>query len=494
MQIEDISRLSKNQQSLLQAMDEMILLMSSAGEIEYMNHSARTFFGELQEQSYSKDSEISRLHNRLRDFALSAKNNTTCSHKTSCTFNGCDLEFRIAPFIGYNGDNLFWLVFNNLTNEKRCQQELGRFQQNLESILIHKINELKESERVRKSLLRQVKNFKEYLKQSRPQEGGGLVGTSSIMCNLRDMVLQIAKTDSTVLITGESGTGKELVVDMIHQTSNRNDRPLLKINCTAINDSLLESDLFGYEKGAFTGAQERKKGKFEVVDGGTIFLDEIGDISPRMQGALLRVLETGEVIRVGGNLPIRVDVRVVAATNIDPALAIKKGSFRLDLFYRLSVLNITLPPLRERKEDIPDLVSHFLDKYCRAFKKGIENISETAIEKLVQHDWPGNVRELDNVMQRAVLLSKNNILFKENIIFDSGERNTSLKKDVSLSSITRNGSSLKGMIADFEKEVLLNKLDTYHGNVLQLAEALQIGKTALYEKLKHHKIRPRSLR
>ncbi len=494
MQIEDISRLSKNQQSLLQAMDEMILLISSEGKIEYMNPSARIFFGDLQNESTAEDSETLRLCRRLRKLTLSSQRNSTSPRTRNCTVNGCDLECRIAPFIGYAGDKLSWLVFKNLTNEKKYQQELGRFQQNLESILIHKIDELKESERIRKSLLHQVKNFKEYLQQSRSQGAVGLVGTSSVIQKLREMILQIAKTDSTVLITGESGTGKEVVVDMIHETSSRKNRPLLKINCTAINDSLLESDLFGYEKGAFTGAQGRKIGKFEVVDGGTLFLDEIGDISPRMQAALLRVLETGEVIRVGGNLPIKVNVRVIAATNLDLAQAIKQGSFRLDLFYRLNVLNISLPPLRERKEDIPDLVSHFLERYCRVFKKDIETISAAAVEKLVQHEWPGNVRELDNAVQRAVLLSKNEILSKDDIIFDAGGRDASSQIPVSLSSIAHNGSSLKGMIADFEKEVLLNKLDTYHGNVLQLAQDLQIGKTALYEKLKHHKIRPRSLR
>ncbi len=237
--------------------------------------------------------------------------------------------------------------------------------------------------------------------------------------DLRDMVLQVSKSDATILITGESGTGKELVANLIRETSNRSNKPFLKINCNTINDSLLESDLFGYEKGSFTGAYKRKIGKFEVVDGGTIFLDEIGDISPRMQAALLRVLQDGEIIRVGGNTPIKVDVRVIAATNNDLAAAVKKDLFRLDLFYRLNIINIAIPPLRERKEDVIDLVSHFVRRYRTAFKKDINFVPKSIIETLLAHHWPGNVRELENVIQRAVLMSKSNIITEEELIFDS---------------------------------------------------------------------------
>jgi Nif-specific regulatory protein len=350
---------------------------------------------------------------------------------------------------------------------------------------------LKESEKVRKNLSSQLDNLKNQFDHHPAR--GIMVGSSDALRRVRETVFQIAKTDATVLLTGESGTGKELVVNMIHATSNRKDKPLLKINCNTINDSLLESDLFGYEKGAFTGADTLRKGKFEVVDGGTIFLDEIGDISPRMQAALLRVLQDGEVIRVGGSSPIKTDVRIVAATNVDLLDAVEQGHFRLDLFYRLSIINIHIPPLRERREDILDLAFHFLNKYSTSFNKAIDLIAEPIAQKLLNHDWPGNVRELENVIMRAVLMSKGNMLSGQDITFSNAmhEHDTG-----SLSSLLDkfNGAPLKDIVAEVEKEVILTKLRKCRGDVAAASETLHIGKTALYEKIKRYDINPKSLR
>ena len=269
-------------------------------------------------------------------------------------------------------------------------------------------------------LSRQVNSLKSQL--GHHHKADKMVGRSRKMRELREMIHQVSGSDATILITGESGTGKELVANLIKATSTRDDKPFLKINCNAINDSLLEADLFGYEKGAFTGAASRKIGKFEVVDGGTIFLDEIGDISPRMQVSLLRVLQNGEIIRVGGNEPVQVNVRVIAATNVDLAQAVKEKKFRLDLYYRLNIINIDIPPLRERKEDIVELVSYFVNHYREAFKKEIDFVPKSIINRLLAHDWPGNVRELENLIQRAVLMAKGKMITEADLIFDQDPR------------------------------------------------------------------------
>jgi transcriptional regulator with PAS, ATPase and Fis domain len=320
-----------------------------------------------------------------------------------------------------------------------------------------------------------------------------MIGSSRPMRDLREMVTQVAKSDATILITGESGTGKELVANLIRETSNRNKKPFLKINCNAINDSLLESDLFGYEKGAFTGAHAKTKGKFEVVDDGTIFLDEIGDISPRMQAALLRVLQDGEIIRVGGNKPITIDVRIIAATNRDLALAVQEGSFRLDLFYRINIINISIPPLRERKEDIEDLVSHFVRRYRLAFKKDVNFVPRPIIDKLCRHDWPGNVRELENVIQRAVLMSKNNLITEQEIFFDVPPGAQQQENPASIAKKFSN-APLKNILAEVEREIIIATLRKFHGNVGKAATELKVGKTAFYDKLKRFGITSKEYR
>jgi transcriptional regulator with PAS, ATPase and Fis domain len=301
------------------------------------------------------------------------------------------------------------------------------------------------------------------------------------------MVVQVAKSDATILITGESGTGKELVANLIRESSNRQTKPFLKINCNTINDSLLESDLFGHEKGSFTGAQSKTKGKFEVVDDGTIFLDEIGDISPRMQAALLRVLQNGEIFRVGGNSPISIDVRIIAATNKDLAQAVKEEKFRLDLFYRLNIINVSIPPLRERKEDIEDLVTHFIRKYRLAFKKEVDFVPRPVIDKLSEHHWPGNVRELENVIQRAVLMAKSNIITEQEIFFDTPLQSEEKGQQFSVPT-QHKGAPLKTILAEVEKEIISESLRKHHGNVAESAKELKVGKTAFYDKLKRFEI------
>jgi Nif-specific regulatory protein len=490
----EIERLIHNQKSLLDIMPAIVLIIKDHDSIEYMNPSAIRFFGNLlQGESSNRQYTAEETIHSLLLLTRKDRFARNPGEKQTEKINGHHIQYALAPFIGYRGERLSWLFIHDLTEEKKHIEELSLFHKSIETILTDKINELKESERIRQSLSLELNYLKDHLLKKQPSEGT-MVGSSKALRELRDMVSQVAKSDATILITGESGTGKELVANLIHETSNRNDKPFLKINCNTINDSLLESDLFGYEKGAFTGADSKRKGKFEVVDGGTIFLDEIGDISPRMQAALLRVLQDGELIRVGGNTPVKVDVRIVAATNSDLAKAVQEGTFRLDLFYRLNIINISIPPLRQRKEDIVDLVTHFIRRYRQAFKKDINFLPQSILDRLLRHDWPGNVRELENVIQRAVLMAKGNIITENELLFDI-QADSSQPADAQTAYLQRlEGMSLKGMIAEIEREIILHWLEKYRGNVALTASDLQLGKTAFYDKMKRYDIVPKELK
>jgi formate hydrogenlyase transcriptional activator len=242
------------------------------------------------------------------------------------------------------------------------------------------------------------------------QEFEGIIGSSQALCGVLDQIRTVAPTDSTVLIEGETGTGKELIANAIHAHSSRRSRPFVKLNCAAIPLGLLECELFGHEKGAFTGAVAQKLGRFEVAHGGTLFLDEIGDIPLELQTKLLRVLQEREFQRLGSTYTRRVDVRIVTATNQDLACLIAEKQFRMDLYYRLNVFPIDLPPLRRRVEDIPILVAHFVHKYAGRMSKQISKVAKDAMDALMDYPWPGNIRELQNFIERAVILSKSDVL------------------------------------------------------------------------------------
>ena len=481
-------RLISNQKNLLNAIPEMVLLVKNSQSVEYMNPSAIGFFGNLSSSNTNKNADEEKLLGIILNIVQKTHANKSFGETIATSYEDTHIEYSIAPFEGYKGDMLQWFFIRDLTQSKKQLEELSLFHNSIETILAHKISELKESERMRKTLASELNTLQEHL-QELPSEGK-MVGSSRALIELRDMVFQVAKSDATILITGESGTGKELVANLIRESSNRNDKPFLKINCNTITDSLLESDLFGHEKGSFTGADSKRKGKFEVVDDGTIFLDEIGDISPRMQAALLRVLQDGEIIRVGGNVPIKIDVRVIAATNRDLASMVQDGSFRLDLFYRLNIINISIPPLRERKEDIIDLTTHFIRKYRQVFKKDISFLPQSILDRLLVHSWPGNVRELENVIQRSVLMAKNSAITENELFFDiqPGGNDNNTQKNY-LEKI--NGKSLKVIMAEIEKAIIEKSLKNNRGKVAQTVDQLSIGKTAFYDKMKRYNISPK---
>jgi DNA-binding NtrC family response regulator len=313
-----------------------------------------------------------------------------------------------------------------------------------------------------------------------------IIGKSAAIQQVFDLIAQVAPRRSTVLIQGESGTGKELVAKAIHSSSGRADAPFIAINCGNIPSELLESELFGHVRGAFTGATSSKKGLFEVADGGTLFLDEVAALSLEIQSRLLRVIQEREFRRLGGLENIKVDVRIIAATNMDLQLALQKGAFRDDLYYRLNVIVIKIPPLRERAEDIPLLSEHFIKKYGEENQRSGLFLEPSAMKVLMDYEWPGNVRELENIIERSVVLSPGNSirsdLFPKNICAPASKTPPSLTQDA---------ASLKERVGNFEKAIIMDALEKTDWNQKKAAQMLSVNATTLNEKLKRLRIRSR---
>jgi DNA-binding NtrC family response regulator len=305
----------------------------------------------------------------------------------------------------------------------------------------------------------------------------GMVGRHPEMIRIYQLITQIAETPTTVLITGESGTGKELIARAIHQRSRRRGQPFVAVNVAALPETLLESELFGHEKGAFTGAHARKLGKFELAQGGTVFLDEIGSLRLDLQTKLLRVLQEREIERVGGARPVAVDVRVLAATNLNLRQAVRERAFREDLFYRLNVVPIHVSPLRERREDIPMLVEHFVRKIARECHRDVRGVSAGALEVLTRYDWPGNVRELENVIHRAVVLAREPVLYLKDIPLDVAlpETGPRLAEDT--------GLPLREACEQFERQYVLRVLERVGWNVSRGARLLGVHRNTVLAKL-----------
>jgi DNA-binding NtrC family response regulator len=300
-----------------------------------------------------------------------------------------------------------------------------------------------------------------------------LIGSSEKMIKVLKEVEQVAQSNSPVIISGESGTGKELIARAIHSNSRRKFSPLVSVHCGALTESLLESELFGHEKGAFTGAMYNRKGRFEMADGGTIFLDEIATISQKMQIELLRVLETKTFLRVGGNKEITSDFRVICATNKDLKNMVENGTFREDLFYRLNVVNIRIPPLRERVEDIPVLVDHFIETYCTSMSRNIMTIDQAALKRLEQYDFPGNVRELENMIERAIVVGNEKEIRLKDLPFEKEMTSSTFKS-----------------LEDLEKQYILQVLNKYDWNKTRSAKAIKVDRVTLYNKIKKYNLKP----
>lgn len=334
-----------------------------------------------------------------------------------------------------------------------------------------------------KDLIEENLNLRKVLKKKYCFEN--IIGKNENMMQVFKLIRQASPSKSTILIQGESGTGKELVAIAIHQNSLRADRSFVVVNSGNVPSDLLESNLFGHVKGAFTGAVAAKKGLFEVADGGSIFFDEIGTISLETQAKLLRVIQEKEFMRLGGIETIHVDVRIITATNIDLKKAVEEGRFREDLYYRLNVINIALPPLKERKDDIPLLINHFIEKYCTENGKKVCYMDDTALKYLINYHWPGNIRELENVIERAVVLSNSerlSIEFLPDYIVDQTPKVTNQL------AIPSNGIYLKDAVIDFEKKLIVNSLIAAKGVQKKAAKLLNLKPTTLNEKIKRYNI------
>jgi DNA-binding NtrC family response regulator len=299
-----------------------------------------------------------------------------------------------------------------------------------------------------------------------------IIGSSETMTKVFKEVERVAQSSSPVIITGESGTGKELIARAIHSNSQRKFSPLVSVHCGSLTESLLESELFGHEKGAFTGAMFNRKGRFEMADGGTIFLDEIATISSKMQIELLRVLETKSFVRVGGNKEINSDFRVICATNKDLKKMVESGTFREDLYYRLNVVNIRIPPLRERKEDIPKLVDYFINMYCTSMSRNIIPIDQAALKRIEQYDFPGNVRELENMIERAIVVGNEKQIRLKDL---------PLEKEITSNSFES--------LDDLEKKYIQQVLNKYDWNISRCAKILKVDRVTLYNKIKKYKLK-----
>ncbi len=353
------------------------------------------------------------------------------------------------------------------------------------TILIDKALELRNLKRENKSLKKELKTRYGF---------ENIVGSSKAMQEVFGLVEKVADTDSTVLITGESGTGKELIAHAIHYASDRKDGPFIPVNCAAIPEELLESELFGHEKGAFTHAIKTRIGRFELANKGTIFLDEIGEMSPSLQVKLLRVLQERKFERVGGVKTISVDIRVVSATNQDLEIAVKEGRFREDLFYRLNVIPIHVPPLRERRSDIPLLAKHFLKKYCSGKKRCVEGITDEALDILTRYDWPGNVRELENIMERMVILANGKMITKDDLPYQILEKTGGVPGQAIPSDLEfpEDGLSLSQAVSELEKRLILKALERTGGVKNRAAKLLKMNRTTLIEKMKKLGLMPKS--
>ena len=336
----------------------------------------------------------------------------------------------------------------------------------------------------RQNLITEIRTLRKELEERFGLDN--IIGKSNAMQRVYDLILQVANTDATVLITGETGTGKELVAHAIHHNSNRKNCPFVVINCSALPETLLESELFGHEEGAFTGATKQRIGKFEYADTGTVFFDEMGNLPLSMQTKLLRLLQEKSFERIGGNQTIKVDVRVLAATNKDLNKLSEEGCFRKDLYYRLNVIPIQLPSLKERREDIPLLVTHFIEKYNKVFKKEIKSISQNVLNMMMSYYWPGNVRELENLVERTIIMAKDHVISEIELPMPNQKQARERFEDIDNDQITDN--SLEDFLAHYENIYITRLLKRCNGRIDSSAKISGIDVKTLYRKMKKYNI------
>ena len=393
--------------------------------------------------------------------------------------NKVDISFICVP-IKIGNETLGTLSADRLFAGDVAPKEDVRLLSIIASMIAEAVRLRQSAQEERERLLQENLRLQEELQDRfRP---ANIIGNSKAMQVVYDLIAQVAKGDTTVLLRGESGAGKELVAHAVHYNSARAAKPFIKVNCAALTETLIESELFGHEKGAFTGAMRERKGRFELADGGTLFLDEIGDLSPATQIRLLRVLQEKEFERVGGSETIRTDARVIAATNRDLEALVEEGKFRQDLYYRLNVFPIHIPPLRQRKTDIPLLADFFVEKYSKSHHKDIKRISTPAIDMIMSYHWPGNVRELENCIERAVLISNDDVIHGHHLppTLQTAEATG-----------TAPPANLTAALDHMECELILDALKSSRGNMAKAARALGISERLMGLRVRKHRLDPR---
>jgi len=393
-----------------------------------------------------------------------------------------DISFICAP-VKLGNETIGALSADRLFADRVALSEDVRLLSIIASMIAQAVRLRQSAQAERQRLMDENLRLQEELKDRfRP---ANIIGNAKTMQVVYDLIAQVAKSDTTVLLRGESGSGKELVAHAVHYNSARAAKPLIKVNCAALTETLIESELFGHEKGAFTGAIAQRKGRFEIARGGTIFLDEIGDLSPATQIRLLRVLQEKEFERVGGNDTIKSDARVIAATNRNLETMVEQGKFRQDLYYRLNVFPIHIPPLRERKTDIPLLADFFVEKYSRLHHKNVKRISTPAIDMLMSYHWPGNVRELENCIERSVLITNDDVIHGHHLppTLQTAEASGTLPT-----------GNLQASLERLEREMILDALKSSRGNMAKAARALGISERLMGLRVGKHGIDPRRFR
>ncbi len=393
-----------------------------------------------------------------------------------------DISFICVP-IKLGREVIGALSADRFYDESRSLEEDSRILAIVASMIAQAVRLRQAMEEERRRLLDENQRLQSQLQQR--FSPSNIIGKSKIMQDVYELIDQVSKSGATVLVRGESGVGKELVAYAIHYNSPRSSKPFIKVNCAGLPESLIESELFGHERGAFTGAIQQRKGRFELAQGGSIFLDEIGDLSPSMQIRLLRVLQEKEFERVGGGQTLKADVRVIAATNRDLESLMGQGLFREDLYYRLNVFPIHVPPLRERKSDILLLADYFVEKYAKINMKDVRRISTPAIDMLMAYHWPGNVRELENCVERAVLLSSDGVIH--------GHHLPPTLQTAEASGTTHSGT-LKESLDNVEREIILDALKSSRGNMAKAARALGITERIMGLRIRKHNINPQRFR
>ncbi|MDP4208283.1 MAG: sigma 54-interacting transcriptional regulator [Bacteroidota bacterium] len=400
-------------------------------------------------------------------------------NKTKLDLNGRDLSFICVP-IREEDEIVGTLSIHRTYNQHITIAEDARILSIVGSMVAQAVRTRQEyAEEIGKLVDENTKLHSELKERIRP---ANIIGNSGKMHAVFDLIERVAPTNATVLIRGESGVGKESIADAIHYNSLRKNKPFIKVNCAALPDSLIESELFGHERGAFTGANVMRKGRFEAADGGTIFLDEIGDLPASTQVKLLRILQEREFERLGSTKPIKVDVRIVCATNRNLEECIEKGTFREDLYYRINVFPIYIPALRERLNDIPALADHFITKFNKNHNKTIKRISASAIDMLMVYHWPGNIRELENCMERACILSYDNVIRSSNL---------PPTLQTAISSKTKSSGTLEAVVDKVEKQMILDTLIGTRGNLVKAAEILGITERMMGIRIKKYEIDPK---